>query len=78
MKINLQARCDSIRTDFLSVAIIGPVGASQMKLNPITDDIMNRIHQKMSWSRRYRRSRKTTTGIMAASSFSWSEAFLSR
>ena len=48
MKINLQARCDSIRTDFLSVAIIGPVDASQMKLNPITDDIMNRIHQKMS------------------------------
>ena len=23
-------------------------GASQMKLNPITDNIMNRIHQKMS------------------------------
>ena len=32
----------------MSVAIIGPVGASQMKLNPITDNIMNRIHQKMS------------------------------
>ena len=48
MKINLQARCDSIRTDFLSVAIIGPVGASQMKLTPITDDIMDRIHQDMS------------------------------
>ena len=33
---------------FWSVAVIGPVGASQMKLNPITDNIMNRIHQKMS------------------------------
>ena len=33
---------------FLSVALIGPVGASQMKLNLITDNIMNRIHQKMS------------------------------
>ena len=32
----------------MSVALIGPVGASQMKLNPITDNIMNRIHQKMS------------------------------
>ena len=32
----------------MSVAVIGPVGASQMKLNPITDNIMNRIHQKMS------------------------------
>ena len=30
---------------FLSVAVIGPVGASQMKLNPITDNIMKRIHQ---------------------------------
>ena len=33
---------------FLSVAVIAPVGVSQMKLNPITDNIMNRIHQKMS------------------------------
>ena len=32
----------------MSVAVIGPVGASQMKLNPITDNIMNRIHQKIS------------------------------
>ena len=32
---------------FLSVAVIGPLGASQMKLNPITDNIMNRIHQKI-------------------------------
>ena len=29
----------------MSVAVIGPVGASQMKLNPITDNIMKRIHQ---------------------------------
>ena len=33
---------------FLSVAVIGPVGASQMKLNPITDTIMKRIHQQLS------------------------------
>ena len=32
----------------MSVAVIVPVGVSQMKLNPITDNIMNRIHQKMS------------------------------
>ena len=33
---------------FLSVAVFGPVGASQMKLNPITDTIMKRIHQQLS------------------------------
>ena len=32
----------------MSVAVIGPVGASQMKLNPITDTIMKRIHQQLS------------------------------
>ena len=29
----------------MSVAVIGPVGASEMKLNPITNNIMKRIHQ---------------------------------
>ena len=33
---------------FLSVALIGPVGASQMKLNPIKDTDMKRIHQKLT------------------------------
>ena len=32
----------------MPVAVIGPAGASQMKLNPITDIIMKRIHQKIS------------------------------
>ena len=32
----------------MSVAVFGPVGASQMKLNPITDTIMKRIHQQLS------------------------------
>ena len=31
----------------MSVAVFGPVGASQMKLNPITDTIMKRIHQQL-------------------------------
>ena len=46
---NLHARCGSIPADFLVSYPQPPLsGASQMKLNPITDNIMNRIHQKMS------------------------------
>ena len=32
----------------MSVAVRVPVGCFTNKLNPITDNIMNRLHQKMS------------------------------
>ena len=70
----------------MSVAVIGPAGASQMKLNPITDIIMKRIHQNLSMEQKMQmlttdfldRGQTTFVKIRRTGRLGWESAFWRR
>ena len=67
----------------MSVAVIAPVGATQMKLNPITDIIMKRIHQSLTTEQKIRmlttdfldRDQTTFVKIRRTGRLGWESAF---